>query len=161
MRPLGLFVAWRWENAFLATARSLAVQSRTPGKAGILQGRVADWLRCAAKTRGLEKGNAEEADFFFIWGDVGFRLCALYTKIMQIPHSQALPKFYVGFRLYCQTANRPLSEVDLPLKVSVGNPRNDFQSADADAQRAVMTCAYADLTRPEPSHLRAIGCCSR
>ena len=30
-----------------------------------------DCFRCAVKTRGLEKGNAEEAEFFFIWG-VGY-----------------------------------------------------------------------------------------
>jgi hypothetical protein len=38
-----------------------------PGEAGIPQGRG-----CAVKTRGLEKGKAEEAEFFFIWGDYGF-----------------------------------------------------------------------------------------
>jgi len=43
-----------------------------PGEAGIPQGRVADCFRCAVKTRGLEKGNAEEAEFFFIWGVFGF-----------------------------------------------------------------------------------------
>ena len=68
MTPLGLFIPWRWESAFLGIARSPAAQSSVPGEAGIPQGRVADCFRCAVKTRGLEKGNAEEAEFFFIWG---------------------------------------------------------------------------------------------
>jgi len=66
--PLGLFIPWRWESAFLGIARSPAAQSSLPSEAGILKGRVADCFRCAVKTRGLEKGNAEEAEFFFIWG---------------------------------------------------------------------------------------------
>ena len=72
MTPLGLFIPWRWESAFLGIARSPAAQSSMPGEAGIPQGRVADCFRCVVKTRGLEKGNAEEAEFFFIWG--GFHL---------------------------------------------------------------------------------------
>ena len=70
MTPLGLFIPWRWESAFLGIARSPAAQSSVPGEAGIPQGRVADCFRCAVKTRGLEKGNAEEAEFFFIWGGI-------------------------------------------------------------------------------------------
>jgi len=61
MTPLGRFIPWRWESAFLGIARSPAAQSSMPGEAGI------PW---AVKTRGLEKGNAEEAEFFFIWGGI-------------------------------------------------------------------------------------------
>jgi hypothetical protein len=75
MTPLGLFIPWRWESAFLGIARSPAAQSSVPGEAGIPRGRLADCFRCAVKTRGLEKGNAEEWEFFFIWGGyVGFGL---------------------------------------------------------------------------------------
>ena len=72
MTPLGLFIPWRWESAFLGIARSPAAQSSLPSEADILKGRVRDCFRCAVKTRGLEKGNAEEAEFFFIWGVFGF-----------------------------------------------------------------------------------------
>jgi len=71
MTPLGLFIPRRWESAFLGIARSPAAQSSLPSEAGILKGRVRDCFRCAVKTRGLEKGNAEEAEFFFIWGGYG------------------------------------------------------------------------------------------
>jgi hypothetical protein len=44
-----------------------------PSEAGILKGRVRDSFRRAVKPPGLKKVNAE-ADFFFIWGYLGFAL---------------------------------------------------------------------------------------
>jgi hypothetical protein len=52
-----------------------------PGKADILKGRVRDCFRCAVKTRGLEKANAE-GDFFFIPGVVSLLVCLMARHIL-------------------------------------------------------------------------------
>jgi len=90
MTPLGLFIPRRWESAFLGIARRPAAQSSLPSEAGILKGPVRDCFRCEVKTRELKKINAE-ADFFFIWGDLGFSLPRLSAHL---PKDRAL--FYLG-----------------------------------------------------------------
>jgi hypothetical protein len=56
-----------------------------PGEAGMPQGRVADCFRWAVKTRGLEKGNAEESEFFFIWGVGGMWVFAYLVARFILP----------------------------------------------------------------------------
>ena len=52
-----------------------------PGKADILNGRVPDCFRCAVKTRGREKINAE-GDFVFIVEVVSLLVCLMARHIL-------------------------------------------------------------------------------
>jgi hypothetical protein len=60
-----------------------------PGEAGILKRRVPECFPCAVKTRGLEKGNAEEAEFFFIWGYGGYVGFSLPRLSAHLPKDRA------------------------------------------------------------------------
>src|SRR5215813_2797856 len=68
--PVGLFIPWRWENAFLGTASSPAAQSSMPGRAGILKGRVRYCFRCS--TFQTSSGGLFvfiPTSFYWVWGD--------------------------------------------------------------------------------------------
>src|SRR6266581_7662907 len=47
MTPIGLFIPWPWEKAFLGISSISAAQSSMPSKAGILKRRVPDCFGCS------------------------------------------------------------------------------------------------------------------
>src|SRR5436190_22598233 len=54
-----------------------------------------DCFRCAVKTRGLEKGNAEEAEFFFIWGVWGYVGFCLPRRSVHFAKDGAVLRWFV------------------------------------------------------------------